>query len=228
MPSTSRAVEGPTPGIFCTIRRMSRIVDWLDVVQRLRRIAEAGLAYTESPYDRERYEQLTRLTAEIASTGLDASADRVEEILRAEPGYPTPKVDVRAVVPREGKLLLVREAADGRWALPGGWADVGESPAEVTAREIQEETGYIARPVKVLALLDKSRHGHPRDLWWTYKVFFLCTLTGGAARPSHETVDCGFFDEGEIPPLSLERNTESQIRRMFEHLRDPSLPTDFD
>ena len=203
-------------------------VDWLAIVQRIRRVAEAGLAYSDGPYDRERYHALVRLASEIVAARTDDDVDRVEEIFRAERGYPTPKVDVRAVVPRDGKLLLVREAADGRWALPGGWADVGESPAEVTAREVLEETGYVVRPEKLLALLDKSRHGHPRDLWWTYKAFFLCRLTAGVATPSHETTEIGFFGADELPPLSLERNTESQIRRMFAHLSDPSLPTDFD
>jgi ADP-ribose pyrophosphatase YjhB (NUDIX family) len=207
---------------------MNTTVDWLEVVQQLRRIAQAGLAYSEGPYDRERYSQLTRLAAEIAAAHLDASADRVEEILRAELGYPTPKIDVRAVVPREGKLLFVKEAADGRWALPGGWADIGESASEVTAREVLEETGYIVEPERLVALLDKSKHGHPRDLWWTYKVFFVCRLTGGEPRPSHETVEVAFFGPDDLPSLSLERNTEEQVRRMFVHAANPALPADYD
>jgi ADP-ribose pyrophosphatase YjhB (NUDIX family) len=203
-------------------------LDWLLVVQRLRRVAEAGLTYSDNPYDRERYTELVRLASEIAEAGLDAPADVIEEILKAERGYPTPKVDVRAVVPRDGKILLVKEAADGRWALPGGWADVGETASEVTAREVLEEAGYEARPVKLLALFDKSKHEHPRDLWWTYKAIFLCEQTGGAPRPSHETLEVGFFGEDELPPLSLPRTTPGQLARMFEHLRNPDLPTDFD
>jgi len=207
---------------------MSTPVRWLDVVQRLRRIAEAGLAYSENPYDLERYAELTRLAAEIAAAGLDDSVEKIEGILRLERGYPTPKVDVRAVVPRAGKILLVKEASDGRWALPGGWADVGESAAEVTAREVEEETGYTVMPTKLLALLDKSKHAHPPTIWWTYKVFFLCTLTGGSPRPSHETTEVGFFGPGEIPPLSMERLTEAQLRRMFEHVENPGLAADFE
>lgn len=207
---------------------MEKRLDWLLVMQRLRRVAEAGLMYCENPYDRERYGQLTRLAAEIAESGLDASADAIEEMLRAERGYPTPKVDVRAVVPRDGKILLVKEAADGRWALPGGWADVGETASQCTAREVLEETGYTVKPHKLLALLDKSKHEHPRDMWWTYKAIFLCELLGGDPRASHETVDMAFFGEDEIPPLSVERTTEGQLRRMFEHVRNPGWPTDFD
>jgi ADP-ribose pyrophosphatase YjhB (NUDIX family) len=207
---------------------MKKRLDWLDVVQRLRRVADAGLTYSKSPYDLERYTQLTRLASEIAEAGLDASADGIEEILRAERGYPTPKVDVRAVVPRQGKILLVKEASDGFWALPGGWADVGETASEVTAREVLEETGYTVKPTKLLALLDKSKHDHPRDIWWTYKAFFLCDLIGGTPQASHETLECRFFDESQIPPLSLERTTAGQLRRMFEHLREPNLAADFD
>jgi ADP-ribose pyrophosphatase YjhB (NUDIX family) len=207
---------------------MDKRLDWLLVVQRLRRVAEAGLTYSDNPYDRERYAQLSALASEVAAASMDASADVVEEILRAERGYPTPKVDVRAVVPLDGKVLLVKEAADGRWALPGGWADVGETPSECTAREVLEETGYSVKPVKLLALFDKSRHEHPRDFWWTYKAIFLCELVGGAPQPSHETLEVAFFGENESPPLSLERTTPGQLRRTFEHLRNPDLPTDFD
>jgi ADP-ribose pyrophosphatase YjhB (NUDIX family) len=207
---------------------MQKRVDWLLVVQRLRRVAEAGLAYSDNPYDRERYTQLMRLASEIAETGMDASAHVIEELLKAERGYPTPKFDVRAVVPRDGKVLLVKEAADGRWAFPGGWADVGETPAQCTAREVHEETGYSVKPEKLLALFDKSKHGHPRDVWWIYKAFFLCRLEGGAPEPSHETLEIGFFGEDEIPPLSLDRTTPSQVAKMFVHLRDPERPTDFD
>lgn len=207
---------------------MDKRLDWLLVVQRLRRVAEAGLTYSENPYDRERYMQLVRLASEVAAAGMDAPADVVQEILKAERGYPTPKVDVRAVVPRDGKILLVKEAADGRWALPGGWADVGETASEVTVREVLEEAGFTVRAVKLIALFDKSKHEHPKDIWWTYKAFFQCELLGGDPRPSHETLEVGFFGENEIPPLSLERTTPGQLARMFAHLRNPSLPTDFD
>lgn len=203
-------------------------MDWLSVLHELRRIAQAGLTYSKGPFDLDRYTQLLRLAAEIGEGPLGMPADDVEKILRAEAGYPTPKVDVRAIVPKDGKLLLVREVTDGRWALPGGWADVGSTPSEMAAREVLEETGYVVRPVKLLALLDKSKHAHPRDLWWTYKLFFLCELTGGEPRTSHETLELGFFSESELPPLSLPRNTEGQVHRMFEHLRRPELPADFD
>src|SRR5262249_10889828 len=118
--------------------------------------------------------------------------------------------------------------ADGLWALPGGWADIGATPRENLAREIFEETGYVAVPSKLLALLDKSKHEHPRDLYWTYKIFCRCDLVGGVPKTSLETLEVGFFGRDELPPLSIPRNTSAQVLRMFEHLDRPDLPTDFD
>jgi ADP-ribose pyrophosphatase YjhB (NUDIX family) len=203
-------------------------VDFLTVAQRIRNLAQAGLAYSEGPFDRDRYQQLLALAAEILATSTGTSLDDVTEILRLERGYPTPKVDVRAVVPRGDQLLFVRETTDGRWALPGGWADSGTPPGKMAAREVLEETGYVVTPLKVLAVFDKATHLPVSELWGVYKLFFLCRIDGGEARPSFETPELGFFGENEIPPLSLNRNTESQVRRMFEHVRAPQLATDFD
>jgi ADP-ribose pyrophosphatase YjhB (NUDIX family) len=203
-------------------------MDWLDVVRTLQRIGQAGLAYTEGVYDRERYTQLLDLAAKIGAAALGGPITRMEEALSAEKGYPTPKVDVRAVVPKNGELLFVRETADGLWSLPGGWADIGSSPAEMVAREVLEESGYIVVPTKLLALLDKSKHAHPRELHWVYKVFCLCELRGGEARASHETHEAAFFGRDALPPLSLPRVTPSQVALMFEHLDHPDRPTDFD
>jgi ADP-ribose pyrophosphatase YjhB (NUDIX family) len=149
-------------------------------------------------------------------------------LLAVERGYATPKVDVRAVVERDGKLLFVREAHDGLWSLPGGWADIGESAREDAAREVLEETGYVVRPTKLLAVYDKAKHEHPPALWYCYKLFIQCTLAGGAPARSHETLDLGFFGPEQLPGLSRERVTEAQVSRMFTHLQHPALPTDFD
>ncbi len=203
-------------------------MDWLDVVQELSRIAQAGLAYSEGPFDRERYSQLLELAAKIGGAGLGREVEQIETILRAEAGYATPKVDVRAVVPKGDKLLFVREASDGLWALPGGWADVGSTPREMFAREVLEETGYVVEPTKLLAVLDKSKHDHPRDLWWVYKLFCRCELMGGDPRTSHETLEVAFFGEHELPPLSVPRNTREQVMRMFAHVRNPGLFADLD
>jgi ADP-ribose pyrophosphatase YjhB (NUDIX family) len=196
--------------------------------RRLQSLAQAGLTYTRDAYDRERYEELLRIAAEMLSTVSGAPPGVVLGHLQAERGYLTPKVDVRAVVVRDERILLVRETHDGRWSLPGGWADVGDSPGEAAAREVREESGYEVRPVKLLAVYDKDRQGMQPGLWATYKIFLRCALTGGAMRTSIETDAVGFFAEDALPPLSEGRVTPAQIARMFEHLRRPDLPADFD
>jgi ADP-ribose pyrophosphatase YjhB (NUDIX family) len=197
-------------------------------VQRLQTITQAGLTYAGDPYDRQRYEQLQELAAEIADTITPATEDPWLAIIRAEKGYPTPKVDVRAVVERGGKLLFMRESQDGLWSLPGGWADIGESPSQIAEREVREETGFQVKATKLLALYDKARHDHPHEYWYCYKLFMRCELRGGTPTLGIETLDTGFFAADELPPLSTPRVTAAQVRRMFEHMANPELPTDFD
>ena len=200
----------------------------LSWVHRLQTITQAGLTYSRDPYDRQRYEQLQELAAEIAASMAKASEAPWLEIIRAEKGYATPKVDVRAVVEQNGKLLFMRESQDGLWSLPGGWADIGESPSQIAEREVLEETGFEVRANKLLAVYDKARHDHPPEFWYCYKLFVRCELRGGAPTRGLETLDTNFFGAHELPPLSTPRVTEAQVRRMFEHLALPHLPTDFD
>jgi ADP-ribose pyrophosphatase YjhB (NUDIX family) len=195
------------------------------LAQRLAALSQNGLTYMEDVFDRDRWDEVRRIAAEMLAGG---SADEMAASLAAESGYATPKVDVRAAVFRGDEVLLVQERSDGRWTLPGGWCDVGESPGIAAAREVQEESGYVVRTTKILAVYDKLRHGHPPSTWHAYKLFFRCDLLGGAPAPSVETAAAGFYREDALPPLSIGRVTEAQIRRMFEHSRNPSLPTDFD
>lgn len=202
---------------------------WLQWAHRIQSIAQAGLTYGRDQYDIQRYRSLQQIALEIVSQHTTVPHETLSQVMLSETGYLTPKVDVRAVVfSQEGKLLLVRETTDGLWSLPGGWADVGESPSEVAAREVLEESGYRVRPAKVLAILDRARHDHPPLLWYVYKVFIQCELIGGAPETSLETDEVAFVDRTSIPALSVTRVTEAQIRRAFEHWDDPLLPTDFD
>jgi len=203
---------------------MNRLA-WL---QRLQTITQAGLTYSRDPYDRQRYEQLQELMSEIAASGARTTHEPWLEIIRAEKGYATPKVDVRAVVEQNGKLLFMRESHDGLWSLPGGWADIGESPSQIAEREVLEETGFEVKASKLLAVYDKARHAHPPEFWYCYKLFVRCELRGGAPTRGLETLDTAFFGVNELPPLSTPRVTEGQVRRMFEHLAKPNLATDFD
>lgn len=201
---------------------------WLRRALRLSALSQNGLTFTTTPFERDRWEEVRRLAAEMLADGAGTSSDQMLARLAAEAGYATPKVDVRAAVFKANQILLVQERSDGRWALPGGWCDVGEAPGVAAAREVEEESGYQVSTVKLLAVYDKLRHGHPPESFHAYKLFFRCELVGGAAATSDETTAVGFFAENALPPLSLPRVTEAQIRRMFEHSRDSSLPSDYD
>jgi len=201
---------------------------WLDWARRLQAIAQNGMTFSRDHFDIERYEQVRQIAAEIMAAHSDADMNVVRGLFAGQVGYATPKVDVRGAVFQGDTILLVKERSDGRWTLPGGWADVGDSPAEAVAREIVEESGYQARAVRLLALYDRNKHGHPPIPDHTYKLFFLCKLTGGAPAESAETDAVGFFAEHELPELSLTRVTPAQIARLFAHYRDPDLPADFD
>jgi ADP-ribose pyrophosphatase YjhB (NUDIX family) len=192
-------------------------------------MAQTGLTFTRDAYDRERYEALRELAARILAAHCATEAGRIEALFTAETGYATPKVDVRGAVFRDGRILLVREILDdGRWTLPGGWADVNQSPSECVVREVREESGFETVARKLAAVWDRRRHPHPPHPFHIYKMFFLCDLVGGEARTSIETSGVDFFAEDDLPELSLGRTLAPQIHRMFEHYRNPDLPTDFD
>jgi ADP-ribose pyrophosphatase YjhB (NUDIX family) len=202
--------------------------DWLRFAQRVQAIAQAGLAYSEEPYDRERYEELRRIAVDMAAARLPAPGEDVRVAFASGLGYPTPKVDVRAVVFRNEELLLVRERKSSRWTFPGGWADAGDTPSHAAERETLEESGYRVRAEKLLALLDKSRHAHPPSIDYTYKVLIQCRLEGGEPRTSHEIDAVGFFARGALPDLDLDRTTPGQVDLACAHRADPARPTDFD
>ena len=204
---------------------------WLNWAQRLQALAQTGLAFAKDPFDIERYQQIQTIAAEMLAAGSGQTVEAIMELLDKQAGYATPKVDVRGVVFRDDRVLLVREKLDnGRWTLPGGWADVGESPAQAVEREIQEEAGYQARAVKLLALYDRNKHDHPPYIFHAYKVFFLCELVSEEHQrvPNVDTEECGGFAEDALPELSVGRVTAAQIHRFFEHRRHPDWPTDFD
>ncbi len=188
---------------------------WLEVARELQSIAQAGLTYSENKYDLERYAQIMQLSKDILSHFSDVGMEKLHNIFNLETGYLTPKVDVRAVIYREEKILLVKEAADGKWSLPGGWADVGLTASEVAVKEVKEESGLEVTAEKLLAVYDKKCHPHPPELYYVYKLFFLCKVTGGYLKTGIETSDTGFFAQNELPELSTNRVTKSQIERMF-------------
>jgi ADP-ribose pyrophosphatase YjhB (NUDIX family) len=201
---------------------------WLEWARELQALAQSGLTYSKNPFEIERYEKVREIAIEMMAERSDLDVEIIRDIFANEGGYATPKVDVRGVVFHKDAILLVKELRDRRWTLPGGWADVNDSPAEATVREVYEESGYRTRAVKLLACYDRSKHGHPPYAFHIYKLFFQCELIGGEPADSVETSDAAFFREDEIPELSLPRVTPEQIARFFEHYRHPEWPTDFD
>jgi len=203
-------------------------MDWIEWTLRLGAIAQSGLTYARDPFDIERYTELRELAAEVMAEHTGRAAINVDEFFRREAGYATPKIDVRGVVFRAGEILLVRERSDGGWTLPGGWADVLDSPRTAVEREIREESGYDARSAKLLAIFDRNRHPHSPLAFHVWKVFIRCEITGGAPSASLETDGVGFFGRDALPELSASRVTAHQLALMFAHLDDPQRLPDID
>jgi ADP-ribose pyrophosphatase YjhB (NUDIX family) len=205
--------------------------DWLVWAREMQAIAQTGLAFSQDPYDQDRYRALRRLAARIMSGHTGMAGDRIEGLFEAETGYATPKVGVRgAVFDEHGRILMVRETMDAhRWTLPGGWADVNQTPAQSAEREVFEESGYRVRAVKLAAVWDRARQLHPPMAFSVVRMFFICRLEGGEAATSLETSEVGWFAEADIPEdLSVRRTSRLHIQRMFAHWREPGLATEFD
>ncbi len=204
-----------------------RFLDW---ARRLQAAAQSGLAFTKNPFEIERYEEVRRIAAEMMAAAAEIQVEKVEALFANENGYGTVKIGVRGVVfDGEDRVLLVKERADGLWTLPGGFADVGLSGAENTVKEIEEESGYQTRAVRLLAVLDREKHPHPLPYpYHVYNLFFLCEKTGGQARISAETEDVGFFFLDDLPPLSEGRVLPEQIKLMRQLCDDPERVPYFD
>ena len=202
---------------------------WVQWARGLQAIAQTGLHFSESEYDRERYQKILQISVEIFAEYSGQSPSLIQRLFEDQSGYATPKVDVRGVVFRSGKLLLVRERTDGLWTLPGGWADVNDSPSEAVEREILEESGFQTKAESMLAVFDRAKHPHePPFPFHVYKLFILCGLEGGEARTTFETIGVDFFGENEIPPLSISRVTLDQVQFCFETQKHPTPLCRFD
>jgi ADP-ribose pyrophosphatase YjhB (NUDIX family) len=202
--------------------------DWLVIGREMRAIAQIGLKFSKDTFDRQRFERIRELGAALIARGAAEDLDKVLGLFQQDSGYATPKVDVRGAAFRDGNILLVREISDGCWTLPGGWADVNQTPSECVVREIAEESGFEARALKLAAVHDYRKRHPPRHIDSIYKLFFICELIGGSAQPSDETSEVDFFARDALPPLSRGRTTEEQIALMYAHAECPELPAQFD
>jgi ADP-ribose pyrophosphatase YjhB (NUDIX family) len=193
----------------------------LDYAKRLKSIAHLGLTYSNNEYDTERYKELEQISLEMMQLSTGLPTESLSGYFSQAKEYITPKVDIRAVIFNDQReILLVKEKADGKWSLPGGWADIGQSPTEAAIKEALEETGFTVKPVKLLAVLDKRCHPHPPQLDYVYKIFIQCEISSGAYNQAFDILDMGFFKQDHLPELSLDRVLPGQIDLMFEFLED--------
>ena len=203
---------------------MDRTNPWLDWAVELQALAQAGLYYGADPYDRERYERIRDIAAEMVGLQADIPLEKARDLFCCETGYQTPKLDTRAAVFQEEKILLVRENT-GRWSLPGGWVDVNVSVKENVLKEVREEAGLEVTADTVIAVQDRERHNRPVYAWKVCKIFVLCTLVGGQFTPNIETTESGYFALEELPPLAEEKNTREQIEMCFRAYHDKNWKT---
>ena len=200
---------------------------WLKRVIEIQSLAQCGLAYCKDDYDLERYRRLREIAAEMMSDASGLPVEKVQDLFCNESGYQTPKLDTRAAVFREGKILLVREN-NGRWSLPGGWVDVLESIASNTVKEVQEEAGVTVRPQLLIAVQDRNQHNRPPYAYGVCKVFVLCDYIEGRFKQNIETTATAYFDLDHLPPLAEEKCNRAQVEMCFAAAADPNWSVLFD
>ena len=200
---------------------------WLEWSRRIQALSQTGLTYSDNGFDTERYRQLMNIAAEMVESHTGLAREPLLQDFLGQVGYATPKVDVRGAMVRKGRILLVQERIDQRWAMPGGWADIGDSPSEVVVREVWEETGLHVTPRKLIGVFDANRQP-PFEVYHAYKLLFLCDIDSGIPGISSETLDVGFFPFDDLPPLSLNRTSERHLAEVQAHLRDSQRPAAFD
>lgn len=201
---------------------------WLEWAREIQALAQTGLHYATDDYHRDRYRRLMNIAMEITTEYGGLPRENVERAFMAARGYATPKVSVRGAVFRGGKILLVRDRADGGWCMPGGWADVGDSPSDMVEREVLEESGLRVRATRLVGVYDANRESGPMEVLHAYDLVFLCDDLGGEPRASNETSDAGFFGLDEIPTLSSARTGLRHLQAAFARREDFSLPAEFD
>ena len=187
---------------------------WLGWAVELQSLAQAGLTYGKDVYDRERYERIREISAEMVAHMSEIPLEKVRDLFCNETGYQTPKIDTRAAIFEGEKILLVQEN-NGTWALPGGWCDVNVSVGENTVKEVKEEAGLDVTADRIIAVQDRAKHNLPAYAYGICKIFVLCTAIGGQFEANSETTASGYFSEENLPELATEKNTEQQIRMCF-------------
>jgi len=201
---------------------------WLRWAREIQSLSQTGLAYATKGYDIQRYRRFMEIAAEIVQNYTNLDKNQLLENFLAQPGYATPKIDVRGAMVQDGKILLVQERLDKCWCMPGGWAEVGELPSQSIIREIREESGFEVAPQKCIGVYDANRGPKPVEFYHAYKIVFLCEIIGGRARPSEETLAVDFFSFDDLPPLSEFRTNNRHLAEVQAHLMEKLRPAAFD
>jgi len=201
----------------------------LELIKRIKALADTGLVYANDEYDKERYQELKEIGLQLLSEVTDQPLKVLRNFYLPEKDYPTVKVDVRGIVLNErNELLLAKEKIDGKWSIPGGWADIGYTPSEVVIKEIEEETGLICSAQRVLAIFDKRMHPHPPQPFYIYKLIFLCKLEHGELKHGFDMDGASFFSIDELPELSEDRIVVSQLKKLYTLAIEKDTVTYFD
>ena len=205
---------------------MNDLDQLISLAMELQSIAQNGLAYTRDAFDKERFERVREIAAEIMAMKTELPLEKVKNVFCGEYGYQTPKLDTRAAIFQDGKILLVKE--QGGWSLPGGWCDYNQTAASNTVKEAKEEAGLDVKPVKLIAIQDRNRQKFPQYANPICKIFFLCEVLGGSFQKNIETTESGFFSLDELPALNGDKNTLEQIQICFDAAADPDWKVLFD
>ena len=201
---------------------------WLEWAKELQALAQQGIEYSHDPYDVERFERIRSISVEVMSSYTDLDEMMIRDLFCNEKGYQTPKVDVRGVIVKDNQILLVKETIDGRWALPGGWAEYNLSVKENVVKEVKEEAGLKVIAKHLIAVQDRRLHNTDHCPYGIYKMFVHCELIDGSFIANIETEDSGYFSIDQLPPLSTTRNTEEQITMCMNAVVNKDLVTQFD
>lgn len=206
---------------------MNEEMRWLDWAVELQSLAQVGLTYSKDAYDIERFERIREISAEMVAHKSEIPIDKVKNLFCNEAGYQTPKLDTRAAVFKDGKILLVREN-NGKWSLPGGWVDVNVSVGENAVKEVKEESGLDVRAEKIIAVQDRNKHNLPVYAYGICKIFVLCSLIGGHFESNIETTGFDYFTLDDLPPLAEEKNNAKQVKMCFEAHENDNWQIKFD
>ena len=204
-------------------------VDQLNTIKRIKAIAETGLVYAENAYDQERYEEIREIALNLMAEVSGRPLYQLHDFFVPENDYPTPKVDVRGFILNEkDEILMAQESVDGKWTIPGGWADIGHAPSEVVVKEIREETGMEAEIVRLLAVYDKQRHAHPPEAHYIYKLMFHCRVIGGKLQAGFDMNGADWFSLHDLPPLSKPRILQEQLNHLYKLVKGNIVDVYFD